>query len=144
VAAHEIAHGINDRAGRFRGVRLGNSIPIGSGQSTELKTIYNDLNNRQLADARARNPDVDPAEVYWGTGFTPRDRGYSAVQAPSEYMTEAIRAYLADPNYLKTVAPRVAAAIRKAVNAHPELSRIIQFNSALATLGLADSGREER
>jgi hypothetical protein len=32
-------------------------------------------------------------------------------------MAEAIRAYMADPNYLKTVAPKTAAAIRAAVNA---------------------------
>ena len=35
---------------------------------------------------------------------------------------------MADPNYLKSVAPKTAAAIRKHVNAHPELSRTIQFN----------------
>ena len=44
-------------------------------------------------------------------------------------MAEAIRAYLADPNYLKTVAPKTAAAIREAVNSHPILSKIIQFNT---------------
>ena len=30
---------------------------------------------------------------------------------------------------LKTVAPKTAAAIREAVNSHPVLSRIIQFNT---------------
>jgi hypothetical protein len=44
-------------------------------------------------------------------------------------MAEAIRAYLADPNYLKTVAPKTAAAVREAVNSHPILSKIIQFNT---------------
>jgi hypothetical protein len=44
-------------------------------------------------------------------------------------MAEAIRAYIQDPNYLKTVAPKTAAAIRKAVNGNPRLSKAIQFNS---------------
>jgi hypothetical protein len=51
-------------------------------------------------------------------------------------MAEAIRAYMVDPNYLKTVAPKVAAAIREAVNSHPTLSKIIQFNSLAAMMGL--------
>ena len=36
---------------------------------------------------------------------------------------------MTDPNYLKTVAPKTAAAIRAAVNGNPRLSKIIQFNS---------------
>ncbi len=43
-------------------------------------------------------------------------------------MAEAIRAYLQDPNYLKTVAPNVAARIRGAINTTPDLNSIIQFN----------------
>ena len=42
---------------------------------------------------------------------------------------EAIRAYMTDPNYLKTVAPKTAARIREFVNSHPTLSKNIQFNS---------------
>jgi hypothetical protein len=52
-------------------------------------------------------------------------------------MGEAIRAYLADPNYLKTVAPKTAARIREAVNTHPTLSKIIQFNAIAGTTGAA-------
>jgi hypothetical protein len=44
-------------------------------------------------------------------------------------MADAIRAYMADPNYLKTVAPKTAARIREFVNENPRLSKIIQFNS---------------
>jgi hypothetical protein len=49
---------------------------------------------------------------------------------------------MADPNYLKTVAPKTAAAIRAAVNAHPTLSKIIQFNSiaGLAAMNGIDPG----
>ncbi|HZN27897.1 MAG TPA: hypothetical protein VFB88_00930 [Xanthobacteraceae bacterium] len=56
-------------------------------------------------------------------------------------MVEAIRAYMADPNYLKTIAPKTAAAIREAVNSHPALGKIIQFNAMagpVAIIGGAD------
>jgi hypothetical protein len=51
-------------------------------------------------------------------------------------MAEAIRAYMADPNYLKTVAPKTAAIIRAAVNSHPTLSKIIQFNAIAAPVAM--------
>lgn len=55
---------------------------------------------------------------------------------PREYIAEASRAYMVDPNWLKTVAPKTAARIREYVNSHPELSKIIQFNSlAAASIG---------
>jgi hypothetical protein len=130
VVAHEVSHAINDRAGDFVGLTRPNMIPIRPGMSRELGTVYNDLNNQYLAAARATNPDVDPAKVYWGTGVTPEKTfGYGKADAPAELMAEAIRAYLADPNYLKTVAPKTAAAVREAVNSHPILSKIIQFNT---------------
>jgi hypothetical protein len=47
----------------------------------------------------------------------------------AEYLAEAIRAYLANPNYLKTVAPMTAASIRATVNENPRLRGIIQFDS---------------
>jgi hypothetical protein len=73
--------------------------------------------------------------------MTPQRRGYDSENAPREYMAEAIRAYMTDPNYLKTVAPKTAAAIRAAVNAHPTLSKIIQFNAVggLAAMNGLDS-----
>jgi hypothetical protein len=48
---------------------------------------------------------------------------------------------MADPNYLKTVAPKTAAAIREAANSHPVLSKIIQFNTlaGLAAMNEIDS-----
>jgi len=62
-------------------------------------------------------------------------------------MGEAIRAYMANPNYLKSVAPRFAARIREYVNAHPELSKIIQFNAlggavAIPALSANDGGQQ--
>jgi hypothetical protein len=46
-----------------------------------------------------------------------------------EYFAEASRAYMTDPNFVKSVAPNFAAAVRAAVNSHPRLRRVIQFNS---------------
>jgi hypothetical protein len=142
VAAHEVSHGIDDLAGEFVAARRPKTIPIPKGAVNELKTVYNDLNNSYLASARRQNPDVAPKTVYWGTGVSPETAfGYSKKDAPFEYMAEAIRAYMADPNYLKTVAPKTAAAIREAVNSHPLLSKIIQFNTlgGLAALNGIDS-----
>jgi hypothetical protein len=93
----------------------------------ELKGVFNTLNNpaRTFRGGEA---------VDWIEAVTPKDFGYKGEQVAREYWAEAIRAYLSDPNYLKTVAPKVAAAIRAAVNANPRLNKIIQFNSALAPL----------
>jgi hypothetical protein len=44
---------------------------------------------------------------------------------------------MANPNYLKTVAPETAALIRSVVNTDPPLSKIIQFNTILLGLGAA-------
>lgn len=104
VLAHEVGHVIDEVAGQ---------IPT-KGLNTELRQVYNTLNTGQ---ERTRNL----------TG--PEQAGYSSADVPRELMVEAVRAYLTDPNYLKTVAPKTAAAIRKAVNTNPVLMRIIQFNS---------------
>jgi hypothetical protein len=103
---------------------IAGQIPA-AGLNTELRQIYNTLNTGQ---ERTRNL----------TG--PQHFGYRPNDVPRELMVEAIRAYMADPNYLKTMAPKTAAAIRAAVNAHPALSRIIQFNSlaGLAAIGGLD------
>jgi hypothetical protein len=143
VAAHELSHGINDLTGEFVGVNKPNMIPTPKGAVGQTKTVYNDLNNSYLAKARTENPDVDPTKTYWGTGVTPEKTfGYAKADAPAEYMAETVRAYLANPNYIKTVAPKTAAAIRAAVNAHPMLSKIIQFNSiaGLAAMNGIDPG----
>jgi hypothetical protein len=132
VAAHEVSHGIDDLAGalEFDGRRVVRTIPQ-AGIKRELGTVYNDLNNSYLASARAKKPDVEPENTYWGTGVTPtRTFGYKpGLDADRELNAEAIRAYIADPNYLKTVAPKTAARIREFVNENPRLSKIIQFNS---------------
>ena len=124
VYAHELGHVIDEIAGQ---------IPT-EGLSGELKGVYNSLNNPN----RARGG-LDAAPT--ARPMTPQRRGYDREEAPREYMVEAIRAYMTDPNYFKTVAPKTAAAIRAAVNAHPSLSKIIQFNAAggLAAMNGSDS-----
>lgn len=111
VVAHEVAHAIKSIAGR---------IPI-EGIKRELQFIYNALNTGR---ERTRNLTL------------PENIGYTAAEAPDELMSEAIRAYMADPNWIKTMAPKTAARIREWVNTHPKLSKIVQFNS----LGAAITG----
>ena len=103
VAAHEIAHVIDKAA---------DDIPV-SGLNDELRTIYNDLNNPQGH----------------GKKFGPEQNRYRGGDVQRELIAEAIRAYLSDPNYIKTVAPKTAARIRQFVNDNPKLREIIQFNS---------------
>lgn len=122
VQAHEIAHGIDELAGQ-----IDTSLLKG-----ELQTVYHDLNN----------PNPSPTASQW----TPRAAGYKGSEVDREYVAEAIRAYMTDPNYMKTVAPNTAAAIREAVNANPRIAGTLQFNSPMPYLlggfgaGIAGSG----
>ena len=127
VTQHELGHAIDQTAGK---------IPT-AGLSGELKGVYNTLNNPNRG-----YPDRSEAAA-WGRPFTPQALGYKADEIPREYMVEAIRAYMTDPNYLKTAAPNTAARIREFVNAHPDLSKIIQFNSIAGLMGLGLSNTED-
>jgi hypothetical protein len=69
----------------------------------------------------------------------PQDYGYPKSDAPYEIVAEFLRAYLTDPNYVKTVAPDAAAVARAMVNSHPELSRARAF---IPRLGCPRMGRE--
>ena len=93
VAGHEIGHVIDQVAGE---------IPV-TGLHTELRQLYNTL---QSGTERTRNL-VEPK--HWG---------YRGDEIPREYMAEAIRAYMTDPNYIKTVAPKTAARIGDAAPRH--------------------------
>lgn len=112
VAAHETSHLIDDLAGTI----------ATDGLNSQLRTIYNDLNNPQGH----------------GKKFGPEQHRYSGANINRELMAEAIRAYMADPNYIKTVAPDVAARIRAHVNANPKLQDTIQFNAGGVPTGLFD------
>ena len=112
VYAHETAHVIDDIAGKLRT----------DGLVKELKPVYDRLN---------RPGGNQPV--------TPEAMGYSGDRVPREYIAEAIRAYMVNPNYLKTVAPKTAARIREFVNANPQMSSVVQFNSLLGA-GLLGAG----
>ncbi|MDX3929106.1 MAG: hypothetical protein QHC90_25310 [Shinella sp.] len=116
VLGHEVGHVID---------KLADEIPV-DGLNRELRTIYNDLNNPQG----------------YGKPFGPEQNRYKGDVVNRELVTEAIRAYQADPNYIKTVAPKTAARIREYVNNNPQLKHIIQFNSVVgggaAALGLLE------
>jgi hypothetical protein len=61
--------------------------------------------------------------------MTPQAFGYKGDDVHREMIAESIRIYMADPNYLKSVAPKTAKAIRRAVNGNPAVNRILQFNN---------------
>lgn len=109
VLSHETSHAIDDFAG---------TIPT-DGLVKELETVYNTLNNPQKH----------------GPALKPQHVGYKGDDIKRELMTDAIRAYLTNPNYLKTVAPKTAARIREYANTNPKISKFVQFN-ALTPLGL--------
>ncbi len=116
VQAHEIAHGIDELAGQ-----IDTSLLKG-----ELQTVYHDLNN----------PNSSPTAKQW----TPQAAGYKGSDVDREYVAEAIRAYMIDPNYMKTVAPNTAAAIRGAVNSNARIADTLQFNSLAPFLLTASGG----
>jgi hypothetical protein len=119
VFSHEVAHAIDDLAMAQLGPG-GSRIPT-NGLSKELARVYEDLNTAGWFKL--------------GRGMTPKGQGYAANQTDAELMAEAVRAYMRDPNYLKTVAPNTAARIREYVNANPNLNKTIQFNSLAPAAG---------
>jgi hypothetical protein len=127
VITHEVGHLIDTMAGR---------IKTNPSMNQELEAIYHTL---------ATGKGVDPKVM---TTVSPENRGYHPSQDRPEYMAEAIRAYIQDPNWIKSVAPRTAQVIRNAVNSHPELSKWIQFNTAAGVVGgaaaLAGGGNQEQ
>lgn len=71
----------------------------------------------------------EPSSRKW---LGPEHYGYSGAAVDRELAAEAVRAYLMNPNYIKTTAPKLAKAIRAAVNSDPALNRTIQFNAPIA------------
>jgi len=130
ILAHMFGHIIDHRAGQpcrndsDEMISAINQDDI----NDELRHVYNDCNNPELNKARQADLDVDPSNRPEYQNFGPERRGCFGADARAELMAEAIRAYMQNPNYLKTVAPNVAARIRAAVNPNPNLNGIIQFN----------------
>jgi len=153
---HEIGHMMDDLSGtidpyqnnpKYAGLMKAHPAPDLNAEDyvlpykmeNELATIYNDFNNPMLARARAANPDIDPRQSSFFQNFSPTDRGYPKSKVNEERWAEAFRAYLTDPNYIKTVAPNVAVYVREAWNSNPELARILHLNS-LGPLAAAGAG----
>jgi hypothetical protein len=119
-----------DERARVYGHELGHAIDILAGKPDtagmlkgELQPNYNILNN---PNRDYKNP-AEPAA--WGKPVTAEAFDYKGAQVPREYWAEAVRAYMTDPNYFKTVAPKAATRIRELVNSNPRLKDIIQFNA---------------
>ena len=125
VLAHETGHGVDDFAHHnprdmlwdvARGIKT-------KGLEGELKRVYSDM---QLVKGLDR--------------VHPKDFDYPRDDWMPEMVAEAIRAYMASPSYMKTFAPKTAAAIREAVNSNSRLSQLIQFNALAggAAFGLGE------
>lgn len=119
VLGHEVGHVIS---------RLAADIPT-EGLDTQLRRVYNDLNGERWRLDRAAKTGEPVPRRYW---IGPENLRYPVNEVPSELMAEAVRAYMADPNYLKTVAPDVAARVRQYANPNPQTNRYVQFNTLAA------------
>lgn len=140
VVAHELGHAIND---------VGGTVPDGRhyrrfakiGPQDAARRIYNDLNT-DPGDWRMFNQERSGVPVAKKYRNSPETHGYPKDQALSELIAEALRANLSDPNYIKSVAPETAKALRAAVNDNPRLNKIIHLNTndirGIAPIGLAD------
>lgn len=112
---HEAGHVIDDLA-------FG-AIPT-KGIDKPLRSLYEELNT--------------PGWFKPGRGVRPESL-YRGEQVQRELMAEAIRAYIRDPNFIKTKYPEVAKRIREHVNANQNLRNVVQFNQ-VAPLALLGSG----
>ena len=115
--AHEFGHAIDHLAGNL-------SATLTPEEIWELRRVYATLRYRASKD---------------GPKLQPEHFGYRGDEVNPELVAEGLRAYMTNPNYFKTVAPRAAATIRKAVNESPSLKDAIQFNS-LGAIGLIGAG----
>jgi hypothetical protein len=138
VLSHELAHSIDFKASPARNVGGFNERKWGIEHNTpdmrpdvkaqlqsQLERIYRDLNNPVDGEVKIRSP---------------KDHGYDAIDEDRELWAEAIRAYMYDPTYIKTVAPDVAFMIRDHVNRSSSLRKTIQFNAIPTIVGVGGLG----
>jgi hypothetical protein len=117
IIAHEFGHAIDHFAGWF-------SDKLTSEEIGELRDVYSDLRGGWKKGVPRKQPE---------------DFGYDVNKVNLELVAEGLRAYMANPNYFKTAAPKAAAKFRAAVNENPLLKKVIQLNS-LGAIGLAGAG----
>ncbi len=115
--AHETGHALHSWG---NGVGLDASKP-----DKAARRVYHDLAYGEPAKVKSQ---IRDPEYY----------GYKKSEVPGEITAEVIRAYLQNPNYLKTVSPALAKEVRK-LNDVKGLRDIIQFNS-LGGVGLGGLG----
>jgi hypothetical protein len=101
VMGHELGHILEEIGGRIRT----------DGLEDELNLLYSELNTGRSG------PPL----------YLPEHRGYPDYMVPREKAAEALRAYVSDPNMMKTVAPKTAAMLRK-YNSHPWFAKYLQLN----------------
>lgn len=136
--AHELSHSIDFKVSPARNTSDFNNRKWGIDHKnqymppeikaelqSQLQRIYRDLNNPIDGEVKIR---------------TPKDRGYDPIDEDRELWAEAIRAYMYDPNYIKTVAPDVAFMIRDHVNRNSSLRKTIQFNAIPTIVGVGGLG----
>jgi hypothetical protein len=136
--AHETGHAIEHAiVGDDAWHRLGGLNHVDD--EADLRRIYNDLHNpdRNQVGAKAYNGPNQPLPP---NIVSPETHGYVGHEIGRELFATALRAYMRAPNYIKSVAPRLAAALRATVNEHPTLSKIIQFNAIPLAVGAVASG----
>jgi hypothetical protein len=118
ILAHEIGHVMADMIGPFPTDEL----------RDELEPMYHELNTgEQLRRGETQNRDL----------AGPVDRGYQEADTASELWAEGFRAYLLNPNYIKTVENLAARLLRAAANGRTALNPVIMLNSVAAFLVLA-------
>lgn len=108
IINHELGHAIDEISGQIKS----------DGIKSELARLYSGSVSGNFD--RTRNLTL------------PEHVGYRKAESDREMMAEAIRIYMTDPNYLKTVAPKTAKRIRETVNTNPKIARTLQFNSLIA------------
>lgn len=122
VLGHEVGHALTDFSDPIAAVGFSHERV-----NKALGQVYHDLNDASWRRGQPTRP---------GLQTKPEDFGYVGRKVPPEYTAEAVRAYLENPNYLKSVSPEVAKRIRAMVNSDPRLNKIIQFNASGLPIGL--------
>ena len=111
IFAHEVGHAVHDRLPFSMTEKIN---PRGPDFTRLYKEMNAPMTGRPI-DAR-----VSP-ETY---GYT------RAVDIDNEYWAEALRAYLQNPNYIKSRSPQLAKQLREMVEKSPVFRRVLQLNSA--------------
>ena len=112
--AHELGHVIDAQSQR--------GVVFADKYEPRAKKIYHDLRTGNVAETR-------PSRI-----TSPETDGYKLSDRPGELSAEFIRAYLTNPNYVKSIAPGLAKELRALINADPGLSKYIQFNALAPTV----------